>query len=65
MLTTVATLPMVVLLGCSALAPYSPGPCVFADIEACQRRGDALVREFDLPDPLTCEIQVGRRGLPA
>lgn len=61
---TSATLPLVVLLGCHALAPYSPGACAFRDIETCQQRGDALVREFDLPDPLTCEIQVGRRGLP-
>lgn len=64
MLMAVATLPMVVLLGCSALAPYSPGACAFRDLEDCQQRGDALVREFELPDPLICQIQVEGKGLP-
>ena len=60
-----ATLPLVVLLGCNALAPYSPGPCAFAELEACQRRGDALAAEFRLPDPMICQIQVAGGGRPA
>ena len=65
MLTAVTTLPLVVLLGCNALAPHSPGPCAFRDIDSCKMRGNALIREFDLPDPMICQIQVASEGLPA
>ncbi|ODA67694.1 hypothetical protein A7A08_01729 [Methyloligella halotolerans] len=58
-------IPMVVLLGCSALAAQSPGPCAFADLEPCLRRAEQLQRFFKLPEPMTCQIQVASGGLPA
>jgi hypothetical protein len=58
-------LPMVVLLGCNALVSHSPGPCAFADLAPCLRRAEDLQREFNLPEPMTCQIQVQGGGRAA
>ncbi len=58
-------IPLVVLLGCNALVSHSPGPCAFAELAPCLRRAEDLQREFKLPEPMTCQIQIAGGGRAA